>query len=291
MAVETFNAISIGTLLRLGRVSNLPTVWTNVLAGTVLAGATPHNFYYGLVLVAMSLFYLGGMYLNDYFDSAIDACERPERPIPAGEIHASTVAAIGFALLAVGILTLAPTGLFASAIGFLLSAVIVGYNYHHKNSTIAPVVMGVCRALVYFTAAAAAVGQIPIAVIIAGGALLAYIAGVTYAARQESLDRVAMLWPLAVLSIPLLVALPNVLHDLVATLIFMVALGWIASAVYVLVRRPMPGAVSLAVGWLIAGISLIDAAFLAGVDAIEFAILAILGSAATLAFQRYVAGT
>ena len=43
---------------------------------------------HGLVLLAMSLFYVGGMYLNDYFDRAIDARERPERPIPAGDISA-----------------------------------------------------------------------------------------------------------------------------------------------------------------------------------------------------------
>jgi hypothetical protein len=51
------------------------------------------------------------------------------------------------------------------------------------------------------------------------------------------------------------------------------------------------GAVSRAVSWLIAGISLVDAAFLAGAGAVMAAALAILGGAATLAAQRYVAGT
>ncbi len=76
-------AFSLATLLKLGRVSNLPTVWTNVLAGTVLAAGTVQSWRTGLVLLAMSLFYVGGMYLNDYFDRAIDARERPQRPIPA----------------------------------------------------------------------------------------------------------------------------------------------------------------------------------------------------------------
>jgi len=53
----------------------------------------------GIVLIAMSLMYVGGMYLNDYFDRAIDADERPGRPIPAGDISAALVAAIGFGLL------------------------------------------------------------------------------------------------------------------------------------------------------------------------------------------------
>ena len=71
--------------LRLGRVSNLPTVWTNTLAGIVLAGGRiercPHRCP---LLVALSLFYIAGMYLNDAFDAGIDARERPERPIPVG---------------------------------------------------------------------------------------------------------------------------------------------------------------------------------------------------------------
>src|SRR5262249_23144504 len=87
------------TLLKLGRVSNLPTVWTNVLAGAVLSGADWHGTKLGVMLVAMSLFYVGGMYLNDYFDRAIDKRERPERPIPSGDIAAPTVATIGFALV------------------------------------------------------------------------------------------------------------------------------------------------------------------------------------------------
>ena len=105
------------TLLRLGRVSNLPTVWTNVLAATVLAGGAWQNARTGLVLVAMSLFYVGGMYLNDYFDRAIDARERPGRPIPAGDIAANAVAAAGFGMLCAGVVLLAATGVIGGRDG------------------------------------------------------------------------------------------------------------------------------------------------------------------------------
>src|SRR5919206_5170200 len=84
----TSRAVPLGTLLRLGRVSNLPTVWTDVLAGTALAGGDPLSGRTALALAAMTLFYIGGMFLNDAFDRAIDARERPSRPIPAGEISA-----------------------------------------------------------------------------------------------------------------------------------------------------------------------------------------------------------
>ena len=43
--------------------------------------------------------------------------------------------------------------------------------------------------------------------------------------------------------------------------------------------------------WLIAGISLVDAAFLAGAGVPAAAGLAVLGCAATLAAQRVIAGT
>lgn len=73
-----------GVALRLGRVSNLPTVWTNALAGAALAGGEPWQAAMLPLLLALSLFYVGGMYLNDAFDRDIDARERPARPIPAG---------------------------------------------------------------------------------------------------------------------------------------------------------------------------------------------------------------
>ena len=84
--------------LRLGRVSNLPTVWTNTLAALLLAGGTVADGRTVPLLLAMSLAYVGGMYLNDAFDARIDAIERPERPIPSGAISAHAVFAAGFGI-------------------------------------------------------------------------------------------------------------------------------------------------------------------------------------------------
>jgi len=39
MGSAAISGVTCPTALRLGRVSNLPTVWTNVLAGAVLSGA------------------------------------------------------------------------------------------------------------------------------------------------------------------------------------------------------------------------------------------------------------
>jgi 4-hydroxybenzoate polyprenyltransferase len=284
-------AVSPVTLLRLGRVSNLPTVWTNVLAATVLAGGAWQNARTGLVLIAMSLFYVGGMYLNDYFDRAIDARERPGRPIPAGDIAANAVAAAGFGMLCAGLVLLAATGVLAAVMGLVLAALIVAYNLFHKGVALSPITMGLCRAFVYFGAAAAVAGQVSSPVLFAGFALTAYVAGLTYAARQESLDRVGNLWPLVLLAAPMVLALPALREGAGAILIVLGLIGWSAYAVYLLAKRPMPGAVPRAVGALIAGISLVDAAFLAGIGAIMPAFIAVVGFVATMALQRYIAGT
>ena len=279
------------TLLKLGRVSNLPTVWTNVLAGTVLAGGDWRDWRTGTVILAMSLFYVGGMYLNDYFDRGIDARERPERAIPAGKITSQTVLALGGAMLGVGVLLMATAGTPAALAGVLLAAAVVAYDTFHKGNPVAPVVMGLCRALVYCGAAAAAVGHVSAEVAIAAGAIMAYVAGLTYAARQESLDRVGNLWPLLVLAAPMVLALPALRNGLGAAVIFLALIAATAYAIYLLAKRPMPGAVPRAVGWLIAAISLVDAALLASVGELGVAMLAVLGFPATLALQRTIPGT
>ena len=290
MSAVTIRAAPLGTLLRLGRVSNLPTVWTNVIAATALAGGDPLSARAALALAAMTLFYVGGMYLNDAFDRDIDARERPGRPIPAGAIAASTVFAIGFGLLGAGRALMALCGWPALAAGVALCGVIVFYDLRHKGNPLSPIVMSLCRLLVYVGAAAATVGAVPATVWIAGVALAAHVVGLTYAAKQESLNRVERLWPLAILMLPLLMAAPAM------TAHWWVAVFWLALAVADwlaverLRRRATPDAVPSAVAALIAGISLVDALLVAPVS-LAAAGVCVCGYAATRLAQRVVPGT
>jgi UbiA prenyltransferase family len=282
--------ISWATLLRLGRVSNLPTVWTNTLAATLIAGGSWQDARFAIVVVAMSLFYEGGMFLNDYFDRHIDARERPERPIPSFEIAPGLVAAMGFTLIAAGLALLAILGLATLGLGLLLAVFIVAYDLHHKGNPFAPVLMGICRALVYTIAAVALIGTLSRPLIIAALALLAYVAGLSYAAWQERLDRPSNLWPLALLAVPLLVVASMLQQEAIAIGIYLCLVGVVAGAIYLLIMRP-PGGVPRAVGLLIAAISLVDAAFIAGVGATGPALVAVAGFFATLGLQRYISGT
>src|SRR5438105_1354455 len=95
--------MKLSVALRLGRVSNLPTVTTNVLAAVALADLPASPAHLVLLCLAMSLMYVGGMWLNDAYDRDIDRRERPERPIPSGQADAAAVFAWGYALLVAGI--------------------------------------------------------------------------------------------------------------------------------------------------------------------------------------------
>ncbi|MEM9030911.1 MAG: UbiA family prenyltransferase [Pseudomonadota bacterium] len=289
---------SAGVLLSLGRVSNLPTVWTNTIAATVLAGGSLFDVRVPILLLAMTLFYVGGMYLNDAFDAEIDARERPERPIPAGLISRQTVFTAGFAMLAAGILFLALVGLVfpgetGSApmfAGLALAAAIIFYDWYHKANPLSPVVMGLCRVLVYIAVATAFVATPPAPVLTGAVLILCYLIGLTYVAKQENLGQVENMWPLAFLAAPLFWGLFPVGEAPWSAVILAGLTAWILYALRFVVRRG-PGDIPKAVVSLIAGISLLDALLVAQAGQFAVACLCILGFIATLVFQRYIAGT
>lgn len=289
-----------GVYLRLGRVSNLPTVWTNVLAGVALSGVSVASGPLALLALALSLFYIGGMYLNDAFDREIDARERPERPIPSGQVNADTVFAIGYALLAAGLAVLVAEARraagaqqrgAASAIlsGLALAGLIVFYDAHHKANPWSPLLMGLCRVLVYATAAVAVAGALGAPVLLGAAVLLSYLIGLTYVAKQETLSQFRNLWPLLFLAAPFAYGIPAVTRGGIGAALYVIFLAWVCYGVWLLVR---PGRANIprAVVSLIAGISLLDGLLIAGTGA-PGAGWGVVGFALTLVLQRYVRGT
>ena len=284
--------------LKLGRVSNLPTVWTNAVAGTLLAGATPADVRLPALLISMSLCYVAGMFLNDAFDRRFDARYRPERPIPAGEVSAVTVFVMGFAMLATGVLLLAWAGYAVPhgtrslpvACGAALAAAIVLYDWHHKHNPISPLLMGLCRWLIYVTAGFVFARTPSSQVFTVGALLLCYLIGLTYVAKQEHLGRIGNLWPLVFIAIPAMWALSAGLAD--ARVIALAAL-WLAWVIYALsfLRRRRAGDVPRAVGGLLAGICLWDAVVIATTGYVLLALVAVVLFGFTLLLQRYVAPT
>jgi len=180
--------MTLQTALKLGRVSNLPTVWTNVLAGVALSGAAPTFELVGIVGVACTLLYIAGMYLNDAFDHRWDAQHRPERPIPSGEVTARTVFLAGFGMMAAALIVLAtgPGGGRALWAGLALAAVIVVYDVTHKKNPLAAIVMALCRVGVYATAALAATAAPMTPFYVGCIFLFVYLVSLSIVARGEA---------------------------------------------------------------------------------------------------------
>ena len=177
--------------LVLSRGSNLPTVWSNCLAGWWLGGGWldgPRDVWrLAALLLGASLLYTAGMWLNDAYDSVWDERHRPERPIPAGTVRRRTVVVAGVAAVGAGWACLLPLGFATAAWTLGLTACIEAYNRVHKRYPHASWLMAGCRFFLYpLAASVSAGGTAPVALL--GGAVLAvYVAGITYLARGESL--------------------------------------------------------------------------------------------------------
>lgn len=282
------------TALKVGRVSNLPTVWTNVLAGAALAGGGADGFTLVTLATAVSLMYIAGMFLNDVFDLEWDRKHQPSRPLVTGEASLSEVAGLAVVFMATAIVLV----LFAAAGGRVayaifsalgLAALIVLYDWKHKQWATGPWIMGACRFMVYVTSAAV-VGAWNWQVAGAGLCLLGYIAGITYLARMEHLNTLNSYWPLVLLVLPAGFALYLGFHEIWSWLLVAALLAWLVRAA----RYLLPGKkrkVPQAIGALLAGIALIDTAILVALQQYLLAYLAAGAFALCLLLQRKVAPT
>ncbi len=284
--------------LELGRVSNLPTVWTNVLAGIVLSGGGGAPGLIVLLLASLTLLYTGGMFLNDAFDREIDARERPGRPIPSGRISAAAVFSWGFGMLGGGVLLLLAAGYTITdsaewrpaAAGLALAGAIVLYDAWHKGNPVSPLIMGLCRMLVYVTAGYAVASALPAPLFLGAGVLLCYLIGLTFAAKQENLNRITNLWPLLFLAVPFVYAPAVPGLDGAGMAIYAGFAAWVLYALSFLV---VPSRINVprAVVSLLAGICLLDALLISASGGQTLAWLAVAGFPLTLFLQRWVSGT
>lgn len=146
--------------LILSRGSNLPTVWSNLVAGWLLGYVYTDRFPYanGLLLsllgllLGVSLIYVGGMILNDAFDARWDTERRSTRPIPAGLVSARSAFIVGGLALFFGSWFTVAASLgghrgITSVLVLLLVGGVLVYDRWHKGVSWAPAVMGLCRAL------------------------------------------------------------------------------------------------------------------------------------------------
>ena len=278
------------TLLVLGRVSNLPTVWSNCLAGWWLGGGG--NFSrLPFLFAGVTLLYGGGMFLNDAFDADFDQQHRKERPIPSGAISLQLVWRWGFALLLLGNALLFAAGLTAGIVGAVLALNILLYDAIHKAVAFSPIIMGSCRLWVYVIAAATGVAGVTGYALWGGVALGAYVVGLSFVARCESLRGRPPYWPIPLFAVPMLLALllNAGAYRESAALLALVPTLWILRSLRAAYFSGVPS-VGRTVSALLAGIVLVD--WLAAVNSPRELGAAFVGLfLAALLFQRYVPAT
>lgn len=273
--------------LALARISNAPTVVSNAIAGAALAGGSGAIGTIAPVAVAMVLFYTAGMVCNDVLDVDVDRRERPERPLPSGQISIRAAVAATVGLFAIGEALLLAISAGAALAGLVLIAAIVLYDAWHKGNVLSPVLMGACRALVYVVAALAVADEVRGVVWGAAGLVLLFVVGLTEVAkaRERSLGS---LWPVVAVLAPAAVWAREVRSAAVALL----SLAFVAATVHALWLALARRATGPAVGHLIATVALLDALAIAAVGGSTAAIVTCLAAfAATLALQTRIAGT
>ena len=262
-------------LLILGRVSNLPTVWSNCLAGWFLGWGnfdlnTLRTPGFALLILASTMFYIAGMFLNDAFDADWDRTHRTERPIPSGAIESRTVWWLGIAGLAIGMGITGCLGNATAITGLLLMNCILIYNFIHKHTAWSVLFMGGCRALLILLAGAMAYAEsgrkLPFllsedagAVTWAAVAMATYVIGLSCMARAESKPAAVDWWPALLMISPVIPAIlvyDGKLRDNALLLCAVLALWVFRNLRFAFAMNPRQ--VGRAVGGWLAGIVIVD---------------------------------
>ena len=137
--------------LKLMRPANIITAFADILAGSsIVAGGLivfSHIDLY-LLLLATAGLYGGGVVLNDYFDAEIDQQERPERPIPSGQVTKKEALTLGVVLFLIGIVASFLVNVVSGLLAVAIAVLATSYDAKGKHiDWIGPINMGLCRGL------------------------------------------------------------------------------------------------------------------------------------------------
>lgn len=275
--------------LSLARISNAPTVLSNVLVGVALAAPLSPDLRLPGVMLAIFFFYTAGMFLNDVCDANLDAKERPERPIPSGVVSKREAILVVVALFVAGVLLLSLWSVHALLAAFALVGWILLYDFWHKGNPISPLIMGLCRGTVYVVAFLTFHSTLTTPLWIAAGWMVLYILSLTWIARSENTNQISSYLPATLPFFPALYYLT--VHNSTGTLI--AAVWYVLWTVFSLrfVYRKEGRSIGKAIGFLIAGVSLLDSLILASKGETWGLFLAWSCFGATLFFQRFIKGT
>jgi 4-hydroxybenzoate polyprenyltransferase len=136
-------------LVKLTRLPSVVTVPGDVLAGAAWASGDPDGASPVALVCSSCMAYLGGMALNDWADREEDARERPNRPIPSGQVAPEVALGISIALTAGSLLVAARAASRgrALAVALPLAAAVWGYDLKAKQTMAGPYTMALARTL------------------------------------------------------------------------------------------------------------------------------------------------
>jgi 4-hydroxybenzoate polyprenyltransferase len=277
-------------MLILGRVSNLPTVWSNCLAGWLLGGGGDWARLAWLCIGATFL-YSGGMFLNDAFDADFDRQHRRQRPIPTGAVSESEVWWSGFILLCSGAVTLFWMGRSTTILTLLLIVCILIYDAVHKVIAFSPVLMAGCRLFLYLVAASVSDRGVTGLAVWSAMALSAYIIGLSYLARKETSRGPLQNWPNYFLFAPILLALlvNNAGEQRKGLVLSFLLAAWILWCLRHTLWKSQRN-IGFTVSLLLAGIPLVDwLAVGSGIQGVSVIFIALF--IAALFFQKFIPAT
>ena len=265
--------------VQLVRPANIVTAWADIGAGVAASGlvgglsglAEPAaGETLAWLLIATTGLYGGGVVLNDVFDAALDARERPERPIPSGRVPQAVAAWLGGGLLLLGVGAAAQVSWLSGALAVGIAAGAVFYDAVGKHAGWwGAANMGACRGgnlLLGVSAVPAAVatlwplGLIPVAYITA---ITAVSQGEVHGGRRRTGWGALGLMAL-VMSSALLLGF-HARYAAGAALPFLVGLGaWVVPPFVRAARAPQPAPIRRAVKAGVVALILLDATLAAG---------------------------
>jgi len=130
------------------RPANIVTAVADILAGASVASLLTVGVTGDLVSLIFATIglYGGGVVFNDVFDFELDKLERPERPLPSGQVQLWEAITLGSTLLVMGIIAAFTVSHYSGILAIIVAFLALIYDKFSKHSTLlGPLNMGLCR--------------------------------------------------------------------------------------------------------------------------------------------------
>ena len=158
---------------------------SNIIAAQLIVTGGALQWRTTALLTAVSVcLYSGGMVLNDCCDYQQDCRERPDRPLPSGQIPLPVAQILTVVLFAAAIFMSLFLGKTQLAIVALLTVLIIIYDGVAKDTAVGNLVMGACRYMNWLLGLSTA--GIGLVTLLLPVPVFVYIASLTALSRTET---------------------------------------------------------------------------------------------------------